>query len=298
MAGHSRRVRIGSRASRLAVIQAELVIAAIKAFDPEIETELVTMKTTGDLVLDKSLDAIGGKGLFVKELDRALLDGLVDITVHSYKDLPMYIDPLIPIVAFSQREDPRDVLVLPRHGADASKPVGCSSARRKLQLSALMKGVKVSPVRGNVPTRIEKLDGGEYSALVLAAAGIKRLGLEERISRYFSTEEILPAACQGIIAVEARRGEDTGYLKLFDSPSSRVVSAAERSFVEALDGGCSSPVAAYARVVGGSVVLEGLYVDGFSHTKKGTVEGPAKDAERLGRELAKKLSEKNGEGER
>jgi hydroxymethylbilane synthase len=290
MAGYSKIIRVGSRESRLAVIQAELVINAIKKYDPSIETKLITMKTTGDVILNQSLDSIGGKGLFVKELDRALLDGIVDITVHSFKDMPMEINTDLPIVAVSEREDPRDVLILPFGQANETKPFGCSSARRKLQLEMMYHNIAVAPVRGNVITRIEKLDSGEYSALVLAAAGINRLGLKDRISRYFSAEEILPAACQGILAVQARRGENTNFLELFHSQDSFFASLAERSFVSTLNGGCSSPVAAYAQVYGNEISLAGMYVDESGlEIREGTITGIKDDAARLGVELAKRL---------
>ena len=165
-------IRVGSRESRLAVVQSELVMDAIRAAHPEVGLELVTMKTTGDKILDRTLDKVGGKGLFVKELDAALLDGRVDLTVHSCKDLPMEEDPRIPLAGFSRREDPRDALVLPQGAEelDPSRPIGCASARRAVQLRALFPGVAVAPVRGNVLTRLRKLDEGQFSALVLAAA--------------------------------------------------------------------------------------------------------------------------------
>lgn len=201
-------IRVGSRESRLAVVQSELVMDAIRAAHPEVELELVTMKTTGDKILDRTLDKVGGKGLFVKELDAALLDGRVDLTIHSCKDLPMEEDPRIPLAGFSRREDPRDALVLPQGAEelDPSRPIGCASARRAVQLRALFPGVAVAPVRGNVLTRLRKLDEGQFSALVLAAAGLKRLGLEARITRYFTVEELLPAAGQGILALQTRAG--------------------------------------------------------------------------------------------
>ena len=207
-------IRVGSRESRLAVVQSELVMDAIRAAHPEVGLELVTMKTTGDKILDRTLDKVGGKGLFVKELDAALLDGRVDLTVHSCKDLPMEEDPRIPLAGFSRREDPRDVLVLPQGAEelDPSRPIGCASARRAVQLRALFPGVAVAPVRGNVLTRLRKLDEGQFSALVLAAAGLKRLGLEERITRYFTVEELLPAAGQGILALQTRAGEELSCL--------------------------------------------------------------------------------------
>ena len=204
-------IRVGSRESRLAVIQSELVMEAIRAACPGAELELVTMKTTGDKILDRTLDQVGGKGLFVKELDAALLESRVDLTVHSLKDLPMEPHPGLPVAAYPRRADPRDVLVLPEGETewDRSRPVGCASLRRKLQLEALFPGVEVRPVRGNVLTRLNKLDRGEYGALVLAAAGLERLGLAGRIARYFSVEELLPAAGQGILAVQVRAGRTT-----------------------------------------------------------------------------------------
>lgn len=282
-------VRVGSRDSKLAVIQAQMVIDAIKTYDSNIKTKLVTMKTTGDRILDKTLDKIGGKGLFVKELDEALLNGDVDITVHSYKDMPMEINVELPVVAVSEREDERDVLILPMTEGDKSKPFGCSSKRRTLQLKALGFD-NIEPLRGNVITRLKKLDNGEYCGIILASAGIRRLGLENRISRYFTTEEIMPAACQGIIAVQARKGEDTHYLSNFHSKRSKYVSDAERAFVADLDGGCSSPVAAYAYFEDDKMVLKGLYVNEERNTAiKGIEYGRAEDAAQMGVLLAKRL---------
>ncbi|MEN8904352.1 MAG: hydroxymethylbilane synthase [Clostridiales bacterium] len=282
-------VRVGSRDSKLAIIQAEIVIEAIKRFDSSIKTELVTMKTSGDKILDKTLDKIGGKGLFVKELDEALLRGVVDITVHSYKDMPMKINKKLPIVALSCREDERDVLILPIGIRDETKPIGCSSKRRILQLKK-MRYSNIEPIRGNVITRLKKLDDGEFSAIILAAAGITRLGLEDRISRYFTTEEIMPAACQGIIAVQSRENEKTDYLKKFHNNTSKIISDSERAFVMELNGGCSSPVAAYARIDGDKLVLNGLFVDeGRKIAVKGIQCGELYHAEKIGKNLANRL---------
>lgn len=282
---------VGSRESRLAVIQSELAIQAIRACQPGLEVELLTMKTTGDKILDRTLDQVGGKGLFVKELDAALLEGRVDLTVHSSKDLPMETDPRLPLVAFSRRADPRDVLVLPAGATelDPAKPIGCSSLRRRLQLKALFPQMKTAPVRGNVLTRLEKLDRGEYAALVLAAAGLQRLGLAGRVSRYFSVEEMLPAAGQGILAVQARADFAPACLRGFDDPDSRDCLLAERAFVRALDGGCSSPVAAYATVDGEALTLTGLYVDSNGEACRQTISGPRGQGERLGAALAQDM---------
>ena len=252
--------RIGSRESVLAVAQAQLLMDYIRKKCPEITPELVTMKTTGDRILDRTLDAVGGKGLFVKELEQALFNGQVDACVHSLKDVPMDISEKLPIIGYSRREDVRDVLVLPEGATtwDQSRPVGTSSLRRTMQLHKLYPDIETRPVRGNVLTRLRKLDDGEYGALILASAGLKRLQLEARISRYFEPEELLPAAGQGILAVQGRAGEDYGFLDGFFDADSRVAAEAERAFVRELDGGCSSPVTAYACVNGEQLILHGF----------------------------------------
>ena len=284
-------IRIGSRESKLAVIQSELVMDAVRAARPDIRLELVTMKTTGDRILDRTLDQVGGKGLFVKELDAALLDGRVDLTVHSCKDLPMDIDPRIPLAGFTAREDPRDVLVLPEGVSelDPAKPIGCASPRRAAQLRALFPGMAVAPVRGNVLTRLAKLDGGQFSALVLAAAGLRRLGLEHRVSRYFTVEELLPAAGQGILALQARAGEDLSYLEGVLDGDGAACALAERAFVRALDGGCSSPIAAHAVVEGETITIDGLYVDEQGRMRRDRLSGPREQGEELARRLAERL---------
>lgn len=237
-------LRIGSRESRLAVVQAQMVMEHIRARHPELSVEIITMKTTGDMILDRSLDKVGGKGLFVKELDKALVEKRSDLSVHSLKDMPMEIPEELPIVAFSGREDPRDVLILPAGAKepDFSKPVGCSSLRRMLQFGKLYPQAQFKLIRGNVQTRLNKLDSGEYGATLLAAAGVKRLGLEDRISRYFEPEEIIPAAGQGILAVQGRAGEDYGFLDTFKDREGTLCALCERAFVRKLEGGCSSPV--------------------------------------------------------
>ena len=286
------KIKIGSRESALAVIQSRMVMDAIARTVPDAELELVTMKTTGDRILDKTLDQIGGKGLFVKELDQALRDGRADFTVHSLKDMPMEVPEDLPLAAFSRREDPRDVLVLPEGitELDPEKPIGCSSRRRQLQLKALFPDMDIRPVRGNVQTRLKKLQDGEFSALVLAAAGLKRLHLEGRISRYFAPEEMLPAAGQGILAVQTRQGMDTACLAGIHDPNAACCALAERAFVRALDGGCSSPVAAYAVAEGETLTLTGLYVSpDETVVRKGSLSGPRTAAETLGETLADKL---------
>jgi hydroxymethylbilane synthase len=253
-------IRIGTRESRLAVIQAEIVASAIQKYDPKIIIELVKIKTTGDMILDKTLDKIGGKGLFVKELDAALQNEKVDICVHSYKDMPAEDNPELPVIAVSPREDARDVMILPVgvECLDYEKPVGCSSKRRQIQFNKIYPGQPVAPVRGNVITRLEKLDSGEYSALTLAAAGIIRLGLWKRCNRIFSPEEMLPSACQGILAIQGRRGEDHPYLEHYNNQDSGDISKAERAFIRRLGYGCGAPVGAYAEIKGNEIRLRGM----------------------------------------
>ncbi len=285
-------ITVGSRDSKLAVAQTLLVVDALKAAEPELEIRLHTLKTTGDRILDRTLDEIGGKGLFVRELDEALLDGRIDLAVHSLKDLPMECHPGLVTAAYLRRGDPRDALVLP----EAERPlsvIGTSSPRRRLQAAALYPESSFQPVRGNINTRLKKLDSGEYSALILAAAGLVRAGLERRISRLFAPEEILPAAGQGILAVQCRKGCELPLFELVNHRETELAALAERSFVRALDGGCSAPTAAYAQVRGNEIELTGFYADSEgSFQVKGSLTGLSEDAERLGARLAEELKRK------
>lgn len=286
-----KKIVIGSRESRLAVIQSEMVRDWILEHHPSMEVELLTMKTTGDKILDRTLDKIGGKGLFVKELDKALLEERSQLSVHSLKDMPMEVPKELPLLAFSKREDPRDVLVLPKGAKelDTRKPIGSSSLRRVLQLRKLYPQMEIKSVRGNVQTRLRKLDEGEYSALVLAAAGLKRLGLEERISRYFTVEELLPAAGQGILAVQGREGQDYSWLTGYEDAETAWAAKGERAFVRYLDGGCTSPIAAHGVVKDGQLCLRGLYYEeGQKDYEISEITGPMEEAEALGIALAKR----------
>ena len=284
------RVRIGSRESRLAVIQSELVADYLSVNG--INWELVPMKTTGDMVLDQTLDKIGGKGLFVKELDRALREGRSDISVHALKDVPVDVPEDLPLIAFSKREDPRDVLVLPEGAGeiDFRKPIGSSSFRRRIQIEKLYPQATVESIRGNVMTRLRKLDDGQYGALVLAAAGLIRLGLEDRISRYFDCSELLPAAGQGVLAVQGRAGEDYSWAIGFNDRKAEREVTAERAFVRRLDGGCSSPVSAFAICKDHELTIEGLYYDDPSgEWFRESLSGRPEEAEELGIRLAEKM---------
>ena len=289
-----KQVRVGSRASKLAVIQAEMLLDYLANHVPEVQGELVTMTTTGDKILDRTLDKVGGKGLFVKELDHALRERRSDLSVHSLKDVPMELPEELPLLGYSRREDPRDALVLPEgvEEIDFSKPIGCASNRRIVQLKKLFPQASFAPIRGNVQTRLRKLDEGQYSATVLAVAGLKRSGLEHRISRIFSPEEMIPAAGQGVLAVQGRAGEDYSYLDGFFDADSRDVSLCERAFVTRLEGGCTAPTAAYAVLSedGTRLELTGLYVkEQTGETYIRRASGAREQAEQMGRTLAEDI---------
>lgn len=286
-------IRIGSRESVLAVAQTQLILNQMQQCDSSIVTELITMKTEGDRILHRTLEEIGGKGLFVKELDHAMLEGKIDLAVHSLKDLPMDLTPGLTIVAYSARADARDVLVFPASTNDFTGQgvIGSSSARRRMQVQRLFPAATVRPVRGNVLTRLNKLDSGEYSALILAHAGLSRLGLQDRISRVFSPEEMVPAAGQGILAIVGRAGETYDCLAGVEDAASRSCATAERAFVRGLDGGCTEPIGAYGQVHGQELKLLGFYSDG-ERSVSGSLVGAVENARQCGEQLAKELREK------
>lgn len=287
-----RTIRVGSRESALAVAQTRLVMDVIQKHHPELELELVTMKTTGDKILDRSLDQIGGKGLFVKELDKALMEGRIDISVHSLKDMPMETPEDLPILAYSKRGNPFDCMVLPKGQTewDQESAFGCSGHRRKVQLKKLMGDIPIKGIRGNILTRLDKLDSGEYGALILACSGLDRIGLSNRIHKVFTLEEMIPSAGQGILSVQGRKGEDYSWLLETNDPTSQIQALAERSFVRTLDGGCSSPIAAFAQVHNGEVKLTGLYYHEAENVYvTGSKTASTDRAEQLGGELAVEL---------
>ena len=295
-----RTIRIGSRESRLAVVQSELVQRYLQ--EHGIDAPIITMKTTGDKILDRTLDQVGGKGLFVKELDAALLDGRSDISVHSLKDVPAEENPRLPLIGYSDREDPRDVLVLPEGETKLNEklPIGCSSRRRVLQAQKLYPQMGFRSVRGNVLTRLKKLDDGEYSALILAAAGLKRLGRADRISRYFTTEEVIPCAGQGVLALQGRKGFDCAILNGYVNKESEIVVKCERSFIRAVGGECSSPVAAHAVIQEGELFLRAMYSKGTGEMgyvtgeRKGPVHDPSGVAKALAQQLMEQFEQEKG----
>jgi hydroxymethylbilane synthase len=291
-----RTIRVGSRESELAILQAELVIDAVKNSEPDLEFELITMRTSGDRNLEQSLDTIGGKGLFIKELEQALYDQTIDIAVHSYKDMPWQENPDLPIVALSRRESPFDVLVLPEgiDELDTSLPVGSSSQRRSVQLRQLYTEIEVKPIRGNINTRLAKLDLREYSALVLAHAGLIRLGLADRVWRIFGASEMVPSASQGILAVQSRLQENCSYLSVFHSWESEIVSLAERQFLKTLGSDCTAPVGVYAFFQADQIYLTGMYTDSDTSIEIAQINGQAARAQWLGEALAQELLDRVG----
>ena len=301
---------IGSRGSKLALIQSQMVKAELELLHPSLEVRIEIIKTTGDVKTDP-LSVIGGKGVFTKELEDALLDGRTDIAVHSLKDLPTILSDKLVIAAICKREDPRDALVLgrPSQTSSAAKPsvaalpkgatIGTSSPRRLAQLKHLRGDLVFKDLRGNVDTRLRKLDEGQYDALVLACAGLRRLDRENRISAPLSTQEMLPAVGQGAIAIEARAGdEDTvGVVGKLDHKFTRLACTSERSFLLSLGGGCLLPIAAYAIVRDKRIRLQGLVADTLGkRIVRDHISGSLDEAEKLGSRLAELLLA-NGAGE-
>ena len=288
------KIKIGTRASPLALAQTEIIAREILKFFPEAEISIIKIKTSGDKNMSPfSSDPNGVKGLFTLELEQALLNHEINFAVHSLKDLPVNINKNLPIVAYSRREDPRDALIIrsEKLGVRSEKIlIGSSSLRRRLQLEKIFPEKKIIPVRGNVNTRLKKLDDGEFDALVLAVAGLKRLGLENRISKIFEADEILPAPGQGILACQGRADENYFYLEKINDSNSKFCAFAERSFSRALNAGCNIPVGAFAIIKNEVLTLRGLYID--EATKKfysGVLSGKIYDAEFIGQELAKKI---------
>ena len=284
-------IRFGSRKSLLALAQTKLIMESVARAHPELTLELVTMETTGDRNMkpfSETSDKFGIKGLFTQELEESLHSGAVDVAVHSLKDVPMNADPTLPIVAYSKRGDPRDVLVAPCSEFNGGV-IGCSSARRRVQLRSIFPESTINPVRGNVNTRLRKLDEGEFDALVLAAAGLCRLGLDERITRYFSPDEMIPAPGQAVIACQGRADEDYWYLDAVRDEGSAVCASAERTFSARLGGGCTAPVAAFARIDGNEIILNGLYADENENVCRGSVRGKISEGDNIAAALAQKL---------
>jgi len=290
------KLTIATRRSRLALWQAEYVKQRLQARHAGLEVALLPLSTRGDELLDSRLDDVGGKGLFVKELENAMADGRADIAVHSMKDMPADLPPGFTLAAISQREDPRDAFVSTRYASFAALPqgatVGTSSLRREAQIAARYPGLKVTLLRGNVETRLTKLARGDYDAIVLAVAGLTRLGLEQHIRLKLPSEELLPAPGQGALGIEclAARSDVISLLKGLEDAATAACVRAERAVSRALGGSCTIPLAAYAEEKGGRLRLRALVAspDGkrIARTER---SGLAADPEALGAQAADEL---------
>jgi len=289
-------LRIATRKSALALWQAEFVKAKLEKFHPELTVELVPMSTQGDKILDTPLAKIGGKGLFVKELEQAMLDGRADIAVHSMKDVPVEFPEGLELNTICEREDPRDAFVSNTYKTLDELPkgaiVGTSSLRRQCQIKALRPDLEIRDLRGNVNTRLAKLDDGQYDAIILAAAGLIRLEMPERISDFIGADISLPANGQGAVGIECRKDDEAtkAFLAPLEHNETRMRVLAERAMNRKLQGGCQVPIGAYAEVVGDELTLRGLVgaIDG-SVILQETVSGSVKQAEQLGEQLADTL---------
>ncbi|HEX9627534.1 MAG TPA: hydroxymethylbilane synthase [Acidiferrobacterales bacterium] len=291
------RLRIGTRKSPLALWQAEFVRARLGQHHPGLAVELVTMTTQGDRILDSPLAKVGGKGLFIKELEQALLEGRADIAVHSLKDVTVSLPDGLALPVICERDDPRDAFVSTRYPDLAALPpgarVGTSSLRRQCQLRAAFPALDVVNLRGNVNSRLAKLDAGEFDAVILAAAGLKRLGFGKRIRRFLEPDESLPAVGQGAVCIECRVDDDAtrALIAPLHHPETALRVAAERALNARLEGGCQVPIGGYAELLdNGELRLRGLVGDpDGSQVVRGEICGPRRDAERLGMTLADEL---------
>ena len=296
-------IRIATRKSALALWQAEHVAELLKALPEVGSVELVPLSTRGDEILDKSLQKIGGKGLFIKELEVAMQAGTADIAVHSMKDVPAEMPEGFCLAAILERANHADALVGREGHVFDTLPegarIGSSSLRRQAQLKLMRPDLNIEPLRGNVNTRLSKLDGGSFDAIILAAAGLERLGLEHYISQQFTPEQMLPAAAQGVIGIECLESRDdlrAVLAKLNHDPTVRTT-LAERAIARTLEASCQSPVATYAVIDDGQMTVTALVAmpDG-SESIRDSVQGPATEAEELGVQLAQRLLDR-GAGE-
>ncbi len=297
-----RHIVIATRESPLALCQAEIIKTQLQLHHPHLSVDLLGITTQADKRLDVKLIEIGGKGLFVKELEEALLDGRADIAVHSMKDMPMMLPEGLVLPVICQREEPRDVFVSNRYRSLAELPTGAtlgtSSLRRQTQLMALRHDIEFNMLRGNINTRLQRLDDGAFDAIILAAAGLKRLGLGSRISSYLSAEQVLPSAGQGALGIECRQ-DDQHTIDLIsplnDTVTSQCVSA-ERALCRRIGGGCSVPVAAYAQVHHNELHLRGLVAnrDG-TRILRAHLTGSADHADSIGTRVAEELIQQGAE---
>lgn len=295
------KIVIGSRGSKLALWQSEWVKSRLCALHPQAEVRIEIIKTAGDRIQNAPLSVIGGKGVFTKELEEALLDGRIDLAVHSLKDLPTTLPDRLSIAAITKREDARDALILRKDfhlerasiaNLPAGATVGTSSLRRLAQLKHQRKDIAIKDLRGNVDTRLRKLDTGDYDAIILASAGLHRLGFTERISAYIEPSEILPAVGQGALGIETRADDEATHeiLRPLNHDATHAACAAERALLRTLGGGCQVPIAAHATVQDNQLHLQGL-VAGLSGDVviRDSIKGELSEAKEMGEELANRL---------
>lgn len=295
-------MRIGTRGSKLALEQSEWVRKKIEAEYPDVQVELVSIKTTGDKILDSPLSKIGGKGLFVKEIEEALLRNEIDLAVHSMKDVPAELPEDLILCTFPEREDPRDAFISIRYSTLKDLPqgasLGTSSLRRSAQLLHRRPDLNIHPLRGNVDTRLRKLEAGDYQAIILATAGLKRLGFADRIKQLIPEEEMVPAIGQGALGLEVRRNDEQtmGMLSFLNHKKTESIVKAERAFLKALEGGCQVPIAAFCRANDNELCLMGMVaeLDG-SKMIKDEITGEMEKAEHLGVTLARRLLDAGAE---
>ncbi len=299
-----RKIVIATRGSKLALWQAEWIKSLLLEIDPDFDMELNKIKTTGDKILDVPLAQVGGKGLFVKEIEEAMLRGEADLAVHSMKDVPTDLPEGLHLSAITKREDPRDAFITAVSGQRSAVSIksfkdlprganiGTSSLRRICQILNKRPDLKITQLRGNVDTRIKKLDEGKFDAIILATAGVKRLGFADRITEKLPVEVSLPAIGQGAVGIECRVDDKfiNGLLKKLNHKETSVCVRAERAFLKKLEGGCQVPIAAYAKLKNGRIVIEGLVgsLDGKTLIRDKS-EGAPEKAESLGTTLAEKL---------
>ncbi|MEW8013678.1 MAG: hydroxymethylbilane synthase [Candidatus Sedimenticola endophacoides] len=289
-------LRVATRKSPLAMWQAEHVSRKLRQAHPGLRVELVGMSTKGDKILDTPLAKIGGKGLFVKELEQGMLEGIADLAVHSMKDVPVELPEGLHLAVIMEREDPRDAFVSNHHQGVEELPegavVGTASLRRQCQLQERRPDLRIATLRGNVNTRLRKLDEGEFDAIILASAGLKRLGFEDRITGFLEPEQSLPAIGQGAIGIECRADDPwvNGLLEVLHDEETAICVAAERAMNNRLMGGCQVPIGGYAVLNHGRLYMRGLVgePDG-THIMRAEVSGTPDQAEALGIALAEEL---------
>lgn len=291
-----RKIVIATRESPLAIRQAESIQALLNRYHPQLAIEFLGITTQADKMLEVKLTDIGGKGLFVKELEEALLDGRADIAVHSMKDVPMELPEGLALPVIGHREEPRDVFVSNEYASIHQMPIGASlgtsSLRRQTQIMAIRSDLTLKNLRGNINTRLRKLDEGEFNAIILAAAGLKRMGLGSRISDYLSLDESLPAAGQGALGIECRANDEAtqALIAPLNDPITHACVTAERAMCRRLGGGCQLPVAAFAQIHHDKLLLRGLVASNNGmRILRAKLEGDPKNADSIGKRVAEEL---------